>query len=66
MTVNIHKCGNSQGQSKTEKPSVNDSRIIIEKAACTRKNIKELFEDCDSSYVLKEINWDKAEGKEIW
>ena len=81
MTTKIQKWGNSQGirlpkyllemlkWSENEQISVKaqENRIVIERVEYNRKKtINELFEGYDEEYVAEEIDWGKAEGKEVW
>ena len=81
MTATIQKWGNSQGIriSKTmlddlkwnndEKVSmtVKDNSIIIEKIDdVSGKTIEELFEGYKGKYEKVDIDWGKAQGKEVW
>lgn len=79
MTTAIQKWGNSHGVRIPKKvlESVQwkdneqvilkamDGKIIIEKAN-RRKNIKELFDECNEEYTPANIDWGEPEGEEIW
>ena len=80
MFTNIQKWGNSQGiripknileeanlsNNDTVNIIVQDKKIVIEKVAQQRKNIKELFANYHEVYNPIQIDWGKTEGKEIW
>lgn len=80
MTTTIQKWGNSQGvripktildnvkwsYNETITISVENGKLVIEKAKPERKNIKELFENYKEDYKPTEYDWGTPEGKEIW
>ena len=83
MTTTIQKWGNSQGvripkilldsvqwaENEQIIISVEDNKLVIEKAKDTnkkRKNIKELFANYKGEYEPIKIDWGEPEGKEIW
>lgn len=79
MVTTIQKWGNSQGiripkflldavnWSENEEIEVRaeEDKIIIQKTE-KRKNIMELFNDCEETYERVEVDWGETTGDEIW
>lgn len=79
MVTTIQKWGNSQGiripkflldavnWSENEEIEVRaeEDKIIIQKTE-KRKNIMELFNDCEETYERVEVDWGEPTGDEIW
>lgn len=82
MQTNIVKWGNSQGirlpkmlldrvnltESDIVDITVENGNIIIKKAENKKqyKTIQERFKDFNGEYEPIDIDWGKAEGKELW
>ncbi len=80
MKAFIQKWGNSQGiripkilldainwnDNESVTLSIDDDKIIIEKAAESKQSIIELFDNFEGEYTSDNIDWGQPEGNEIW
>ena len=80
MITTIQKWGNSQGvripktilnnvkwsENEQITLTVDNGKIIMQKAKKERKNIKELFKDYNEEYEPVDVDWGEPEGEEIW
>jgi len=80
MKAFIQKWGNSQGiripkilldainwnDNESVILSIDDDKIIIEKAAESKQSIIELFDNFEGEYTPDNIDWRQPEGNEIW
>ncbi len=80
MKAFIQKWGNSQGiripkilldainwnDNESVTLSIDDDKIIIEKAAESKQSIIELFDNFEGEYTPDNIDWGQPEGNEIW
>lgn len=80
MKAFIQKWGNSQGiripkilldainwnDNESVILSIDDDKIIIEKAAESKQSIIELFDNFEGEYTQDNIDWGQPEGNEIW
>lgn len=80
MTTNIQKWGNSQGiripkfildavhwdGDEAIEISVEKDKLVLAKAAPSRRDIRALFADYDGNYTPQEMDWGEPKGNEIW